>query len=556
MKFTHQGEVVVRVSLDPMVDDDPTQVMVRFAVSDTGIGITPEGQAGLFQSFSQVDTSSTRQYGGTGLGLAISKQLTEYMKGRIGVESEPGQGSTFWFTVRLARPHNPSRERMPLHPHLHGLRVCLVDDNATNREILGHYLQYWGRIPVSAESGARALEVLQDAQAAGTPCAAAILDFGMPHMDGLELARRIQANPDLAATPLILLTSFGQRGEVEAATEAGFAAYLTKPVRQQQLYECLMTVLGDPLSSGRLERARAKQPFGTRDVCNAVRGHRWVRILLAEDNPVNQEVAVLTLEQWGCRVDIASHGLEAVEAARRTRYHLILMDCQMPTMNGFAATAAIRRDEADEAIGEDRSTSTTQSPSPLAPHHTPIIALTAHAMEGDREECLAAGMDDYLTKPFTQDQVEALLIRWVPHWSDHEQALETDTLEGASSVQLHAAIDPTAWDRIRALQRPGRPDVLTRLLTQYLKDSRHLVDTMRIAVQQHDAGGVLDAAHCLTSSSGTLGAIRLAGICKELEMLGRTRSLTQAQDVFTKLENEYEAVCAAFSDHVEHQTAS
>jgi two-component system sensor histidine kinase/response regulator len=381
IKFTERGEVVVCARLE---EQGPAGTVVRCEVRDTGAGIPAEVQPRLFGSFTQADTSTTRKFGGTGLGLAISKRLVGLMGGEIGLTSEPGRGSTFRFTVPLAKgevaPPAPRRNEA-----LRGLRALVVDDNATNRMVLTRNLAGWGLRVAEASGGAEALAALRSAEEA---FALALLDFQMPEMDGLELARHIKADPALAGVRLIMLTSLGVRGQREQARAAGIDGYLVKPVRLSQLYDCLATVMAatEPLPSA---SARPAADSGRRPPPVA----HGPRVLLAEDNAVNQVVALRLLEKLGCCVDVVSNGREAVAAVARGEYALVFMDCQMPEMDGFEATAAIRQGE----TGSRR---------------VPIIALTASAMQGDREACLAAGMDDYLSKPLGLRDMERMLRRW------------------------------------------------------------------------------------------------------------------------------------------------
>jgi PAS domain S-box-containing protein len=381
IKFTERGEVVVWAGLD---EQGSAGAVVRCEVRDTGAGIPAEVQSRLFASFTQADSSTTRRFGGTGLGLAISKRLVGLMGGEIGLTSEPGRGSTFRFAVRLARgeaaPPAPRRSES-----LRGLRALVVDDNATNRTVLTRNLTSLGLRVAEAPGGAEALALLRSAE---EPFALALLDFQMPEMDGLELARQIKADPALAGVKLILLTSLGVRGQRELARVAGAEGYLVKPVRLSQLYNCLVTVMAaaEPMPPAPAKPAadwEGRLPL-------VVHG---LRVLLAEDNLVNQTLALRLLQKLGCRVDVVGNGREAVAAAARTDYAVVFMDCQMPEMDGYEATAAIRQGE----TGSRR---------------VPIIALTASAMQGDREACLAAGMDDYLTKPMGLRDMERMLRRW------------------------------------------------------------------------------------------------------------------------------------------------
>jgi PAS domain S-box-containing protein len=391
IKFTQYGEVVVRVSLD---SDSQDSCLLRFSVTDTGIGINPEVQSRLFQAFTQADGSTTRKYGGTGLGLAISKQLVELMGGQIGITSEPDKGSTFWFTARFDKQPLEAEVVQPNIFSLDKMRVLIVDDNATNRKILSHQLGSWGMLCEEADAGAIALEMIHSAVAQGRPYNLAVLDLMMPGMDGFELARAIKATANLAAMPLVLLTSFGHRGQGAVASEAGIAAYLTKPVRQGQLFDCLLNVMNRTANSTQTQSQPEKDSSKVfiKQTLEEKQTLSNQLILLAEDNIVNQKVAALQLQKLGYRADTVANGREALEALERIPYDLILMDCQMPEMDGYEATAEIRRRE-----GTSR--------------HTLIVAMTANSLEGDREKCIAAGMDDYISKPVKSAELGKVLTR-------------------------------------------------------------------------------------------------------------------------------------------------
>jgi len=376
IKFTEQGEVFLRVTLE---QESEQQTTVRFSVTDTGIGIPEDQQALLFESFSQGDTSITRKYGGTGLGLAISKQLAELMGGRMGVESEPGKGSTFWFTAALEKQPEDRKQEVVVPEDIRGHRILVVDDHATNRLVLRELLRSWDCRFAEAEDGEQALDMLHQALAEADPFRIALVDMQMPGMDGETLGRKIKADPDLRLTHLIMLTSVGKRGDAAHLKEVGFAAYLNKPVKKSHLYDCLVTVMGIPSSPSK-ERSI---PIITRHGLEEAKKRR-VRILVAEDNVVNQKVALRILEKLGYRADAVANGQEAVNALEKIPYDLVLMDVQMPEMDGFEATGVIR----DPA-------------SRVRNHDIPVIAMTAHAMKGDRERCIEAGMDDYVSKPVT-----------------------------------------------------------------------------------------------------------------------------------------------------------
>jgi signal transduction histidine kinase/DNA-binding response OmpR family regulator len=394
IKFTETGEVVVRVSIE---SETETHARVHFRVEDSGIGISPEAQGKLFQAFSQADGSTTRRYGGTGLGLAIAKQLVALMEGKMGVHSEPGKGSTFWFTAELEKQAGDARDAHPSHHNLVGVRVLVVDDNATNRLILRHQLDAWKMRVETAADGEEALGMLQTAAETGRPYHLALLDMQMPKMDGWALARTIQANPTLAGTPVIILTSFGQAFSLAELKAAGLEAYLVKPVKQSRLFDCVVSAMDKAVA----ENATFKLAVPASVVIYSEPSLpvEKVRILLAEDNIVNQKVAVAQLRKLGYRADPVASGLEVLETLKRLPYDLILMDCQMPEMDGYEATQAIRQWE--------------QSLEHPCPSNAPvyIIAMTAHAMQGAREKCLAVGMDDYLSKPVRASELQAALER-------------------------------------------------------------------------------------------------------------------------------------------------
>jgi PAS domain S-box-containing protein len=395
IKFTERGDVVLTVTVG--TDDGAGAagaLLVKFEVTDSGIGLMPGQQAKLFQPFIQADGSTTRKFGGTGLGLAICKKLVEMMGGQIGVNSTAGVGSTFWFTVRCVVRPEDVRQAAPSPASLQRCRMLIVDDHPLCRQTLEHQLRGKALACESAEGGVQALDVLRNAAERGEPFDLAILDLQMPDMDGLELARRIKAESPISPTRLILLTSLGRRGDAKAAQDAGIAAYLTKPIRQSQLYDCLSLVIAHS-SHAAAGTAQSPAPLITRHSLSEVQAQSRRRILIAEDNPVNQKVAVKMIEKLGYRVDVAGNGREAIEALERIPYAIVFMDCHMPEMDGFEATRAVRCREAGG-------------------RRTPIIAMTANAMQEDRQQCLAAGMDDFLSKPVAGKALAATLSRWLP----------------------------------------------------------------------------------------------------------------------------------------------
>ncbi len=378
IKFTEKGEVVVGVSLEPAPDDDNNGggVCLHFSVTDTGVGIPQEKLQAIFSPFEQADTSTTRQFGGTGLGLAISMQLIEMMRGRIWVDSELGRGSTFHFTARFGIGEAPSGEAVETKlGDLKDLPVLVVDDNRTNRRILKEMLKNWGMVPTVVEGAADALKALDQARNAGKPLALVVSDVNMPGMDGFELVERIKQSSLHREVPVILLTSASRTGDSARCRRLGVFAHLMKPVKQSSLLDAIATAVVGGLVADKL------RPQTDRDDDDAAGEQRILRVLLAEDNAVNQKFAVRVLQKRGHGVEVAGNGVEAVAAWEKESFDVVLMDVQMPEMDGFEATATIRRSEADSGT------------------RTPIVAMTAHAMKGDRERCLEAGMDGYVTKP-------------------------------------------------------------------------------------------------------------------------------------------------------------
>lgn len=410
IKFTERGEVVVAVNV---VDDSggmvdavqgvPSQTL-KFEVADTGVGIAEEQLEKLFQPFTQADGSNTRKYGGTGLGLAICQQLVGMMGGQMGVQSKVGEGSVFWFT--LSFPLQAGEDQPAPLPHiaLRERRALIVDDHLTNRRVLEQSLRKQGVICESATGGLHALKCLRAAAGHQHPFDVAILDMQMPEMDGLDLAHHIKSDPQISATRLVLLTSVGQRGDAKKAQDVGIAAYLTKPIRQSLLYECLSVVLGRA-SEAEVATVLAAPSIITRHTLSEAQTRSKPLVLVVDDNPVNQKVAANMLEKLGYRVNVATNGREAVESIARTAYALVFMDCQMPEMDGLEAASLVREQEQHR-----RQTGHARPP-------IPIVAMTANALHEDRERCLAVGMDDFISKPVTKKTLEVVLNRWLRH--DH-----------------------------------------------------------------------------------------------------------------------------------------
>ncbi|MGD0401493.1 MAG: response regulator [Syntrophobacteraceae bacterium] len=551
VKFTEHGEVFVRITT---LGKEQDHAHLCFEVRDTGIGIAPEVREHIFEAFSQADATTTRKYGGTGLGLGICKQLCEMMGGKIMVDSTLNKGSVFRFTVRLKIASHPLSPAVAGHHHPKDLRVLIVDDNATYRDILHRQVLSWGMRSGCAENGQNALEMLKKAASMGDPYDLVILDMMMPGMDGPELARTIKADSAISSVRLILLTSIGQDNDTETMHRHGISTYLVKPVRQSQLFNSITSVIA-PSSvkcspSTFAEVDKTKVAFGA-------------RVLVVEDNVVNQKVALYMLEDLGCSVEVASNGREALEAISKTPFDLVLMDCQMPEMNGYEATQIIREKEIQQIKH--------RSEPGLSIRRTPIIALTAYAMQGDHEQCLADGMDDYLSKPFNRDRLFAVLKRWLPSksttdipvhtiWEDQTEQDQSkacrlsdggnggSNLHGEGFLDRLSHLDHLNYETLASLRlrvREGQPSLLQQVIQLYMEDSPKLIETIRHSITLGDAAAMQRAAHSLKSTSGNLGAMMLAEMCKELETMGRAGTTDNAILLLPVLEDEYDRVCEA-----------
>ncbi len=513
LKFTDTGEISIRVKA---LDE---QGRVRFEVTDSGIGIAEDAQSHIFNAFSQADSFTTRKYGGTGLGLAICRQLATLMGGEIGLLSSVGRGSTFWLDVALepvAGLHSSDTgivlAQLP-RLNLTGLRALVVDDSANSREILEQYLTDWGVEVTVAEDAASGLQALTAAGATGFDLAR--LDDQMPIMGGLEMARLIRADARADGLRLILLNS---QDSVDNTAEAGrcFAAIVPKPLRRSQVFSSLSRAMtGGPGAAGSGVAMDAHAPKTPPPAPRPA----GPRVLVVEDNPVNREVAVGMLEALGCRIDVADNGWRAIEALNARVYDAVLMDCQMPVMDGLSATAEIPRREAGAGQGR-----------------VPIIALTANAMEGDRERCLAAGMDDFLSKPFTQQQLATLLQRWL--------SLRTLREPERREAQRLPLIDVGVLRNIAALPRPG---LLDSLIDLYLQHSPLLLAAVESAAAAMHANALTEAVHTLKSSTANLGGMRLAQAARECEALVREGGVAQAGPLVLRIRREYQEFCAALA---------
>lgn len=495
VKFTQDGEVVVRYAL---IDDNAETLRFRFEVTDTGVGIQEDSLSLIFDSFSQEDGSTSRRFGGTGLGLAICKQLTEMMGGEIGVESEQGKGSCFWFTLSLKKAGAGWFSRSVSH-RLANLNVLVVDDNMTNSNILVSYLSAFGVRADSATSGYAALKRL-DAVTQSTPFDVVIVDADVGDMSGRDAAQAIRANPKLQPVKIVLLnTAAGDLDEKEWR-EAGIDDCLPKPIRQSMLYESLLMLTAS--TGSYIARKVTREPDAS-DL-EPLSG----RVLLVEDNPVNQAVALGMLEELGCEAVVAINGREAIEYFAREDFDVILMDCEMPVMDGFTATAAIL----------DRGNET---------RNVPVIALTANAIDGDRERCIDAGMQDYLSKPISFEALHGMLSKWMP--VDRNDRGRDDP----------EAIDHASLNNIRKLRGVGGDKMLRRVVKLYLSTSSTVVEDLRSALSKGDAESVRQSAHALKSSSQNVGASALATLSQKLEAMGRSGELVNSETYLGELNKLY-----------------
>ena len=542
IKFTGQGEVAVDVSLAKLPEglsrksnSDPFGV--RFTVRDTGIGISEEALPRLFQAFSQADGSTTRKYGGTGLGLAISKQLVGLMGGDISVSTQVGQGTVFIFTLPLLPATQALPARASQASELAGRKLLIVEDNHTNREILHEYALSWDMSVDAVGSALSALNLLRDQDGAKAPYDLVIIDMKMAGMNGLELGKRIKADPGLAHIPLVMATSTLFLGEAAEAKKTGFAANLTKPIRKADLHQCLLSALEASSSSADLDSAPKQAPTPEAPAAFAA------RVLLAEDNPVNQEVAVEMLKGFGCAVDTANNGQEALQAVGKLAYDLVLMDCMMPEMDGYTATAEIRR----------------QQHAGLLPPF-PIIALTANAIEGDREKCLVAGMDDYLAKPFKAAALLRVIKSWVKepalastqaHGSTAPSAAVSaipataEDTAGSGAGAKPSAINNAALDTIRKLDPTGGNDFLKRIVGLYLDNAQKQVLALGQAWEQGDLDAIHSVSHTLKSGSNQVGAHALAELCREVENEARQQRYDSSGNMLSRIRQEFDNARAA-----------
>lgn len=565
IKFTNHGEVTVQVH---KLSENPKETILRFEVRDTGIGIPKEKQHLLFEPFTQIDASTTRQFGGTGLGLSIVRKLVERMGGTIAVSSTPGAGSTFWFTAKFAKQVDASKPASERYASLTDARILIVDDNPNSREILLRQVSNWGMEAMTASSAEEALRLMLSA-APTRPYQVAIIDVMMPEVDGIELGRRIKGEPSLAETGIIFISSVGARHDFAARLRGLEASgWLMKPVPQSVLYNSLMNVLAP--------RAEEKAVEGRAVARNGASAGRWqpakvlklpedrkLRALVAEDNPINQKLARLQLKKIGLDTDAVANGREAVDAVSRFSYDVVLMDCQMPELDGYDATREIRQGEGSK-------------------RHTKIIAMTAHALQGDREKCLEAGMDGYVSKPVEVETLSRVLAEVLSETAGDAAALASAAapakVDGASGNEATAktmppvpagskntsgrsdapapveAAKPRAMESTESLPidaeataglRQEGGNLLTELIDMFLTEAPKSLSQVDKALAQNDLKTVAFEAHRLRGSGASFGAKQMCELCQALEQAGKAGDLTRAQILARELEAECKRVCDA-----------
>lgn len=540
IKFTERGEVVVDISLDSAFSntkqngsENVNQIGVCFTVIDTGIGINHDIIPRLFQAFSQADGSTTRKYGGTGLGLAISKQLVELMGGtEIKVNSHLGKGSTFSFTLPLLIGNCIESQRSAKRDsELTGVRLLIVEDNATSRGILSAYTKSWGMLVDSVSSAQKALDSLHESTISHQAYDLVLIDMKMANMNGLELGQKIKANQDWNKIPLIMLTSTHYKGEADEARKTGFAVYKTKPIRKNDLYQCLVQANSLPTDDELLRSTDStsqdivKQP----DMQSALttQGH----LLLAEDNPVNQAVALGMLRKFGYTVDVVKNGLEAIDAVQHKTYDLVLMDCMMPEMDGYRATTEIRRQQSAGRL-----------------HHFPIIALTANAIEGDREKCLTTGMDDYLAKPIKAKDLVNIIELWLGNSKSIRSRNNLSELEQSNNQD---SIDPDALASIRSLEVDYGDELLKQVISTYLDNSSKLMQALEQAWSIGDLKAIRMTSHTLKSSSSQVGAHSLAELFRNVENEARNDIYDVSGQALVAIKQQFLQACKTLKSYLD-----
>ncbi len=527
VKFTKAGEVVVSVTAKQLTSNFSTSnYQIQFAVKDTGIGIAQEKIHRLFNPFTQVDASMTRQYGGTGLGLAISKRLSEIMNGTMWVESTVGEGSTFYFTIEAQLCQNSTLTNLDnIQPQMAGKRILVVDDNATNRKILTLQMEKWGIIVVAAADGLQALELI-DSKQSQEKFDLAIVDMRMPQMDGLTLASRIHSIPSYKQLPIVILSSVDRLTQQQLAAKSEFVAVLNKPIKQSQLYDtCVRILCGKQISvlpstspTSKLDLQLSKQ--------------LPLRILLVEDMPLNQKVALHMLQRLGYGADVANNGLEALSSLRRQDYDLVFMDVQMPEMDGLQATRSICKEW-------------------LPPKRPWIVAMTANAMQGDREECLNAGMNDYVSKPVRIEALMEIFHNYKNLQQSFNQDSDSTAVVKKEKLESNAlpVIDTQIFQELKQMAGDDGDGMIVELIDSYLEDATPKLEEIRRAINKYDADSLRNSAHALKSLSVTIGAVLLAQVSTKLEAIGRSGTTFGASSLVKNLDTEYQQLVKALQQY-------
>ena len=512
IKFTERGEVILRAEVMEKTD---THVRLKLSVQDTSIGISSDALGKVFEQFSQADNSTTRKYGGTGLGLTISKRLVEFMGGTIRLESELGRGTKFTIDLTLDAAVRKQAPPQISQAGLAGIHVLVVDDNETNLEILRRQLESLNMTVACAHGGERALKIMAEASAAGKKFDMAILDMQMPGMDGLELAGQIREQITLSGTRLVMLTSTYAPGSAEERERLGILRCVNKPIRKTELVNVICSVVGDSFDFLSLGKPATVAPALTDTI--------GCKVLLVEDNPVNQQVAKAILAKLGAIIDVANNGEVAVAMVDAKEYDLVLMDCQMPVMDGYQATAIIRQKQMDK------------------PRRLPIVALTANVVEGELDKCLAVGMDDYLTKPYTMDQLKQKLLRWsqhVPQVTGKSDAIDVEV--SVVEPKVEGAINREFLEQFREIDPNGGLGIIKQIMQVFLDTTPAIMGQIDQAFAAQDVDAMRRGAHSLKSSSANVGAQTLSEIFKQIETLGREGKLSEAIPLMTDMKQAYQ----------------
>ncbi|MDM8518310.1 response regulator [Desulfobacterales bacterium HSG16] len=526
VKFTHRGEVGIRADLE---EEDEKSVLIALSVSDTGIGIPADRLNILFSPFTQLDASTTRKYGGTGLGLAISRKLAELMGGKIDARSKQGEGSTFRFTGRFEKQAEKNRSEEEKKDNTFGENICnarvlVVDDHETNRLLAKTLLESWGCRYGEAVDGKSALFKLREAACADDPFCAALLDMHMPGMDGKTLGSHIKEDKTINETILIMVTSTGQRGDARSLSKIGFAGYLSKPVGQEQLYDCLVLAL-----QKRNKPAAGQRLITRHTIAESLK--QSMRILIVEDNPTNQEVAQSILKNFGYRTDTVTDGVKAIAALDTMHYDLIFMDCQMPEMDGYTATFNIRNAESEN-------------------RNIPIIAMTACVMKGDREKCIQAGMNDYIAKPITPEAVICALEKWLVRRSENScsEISFTRTSEIENTVKDYDK-NSGVFEKEMLLKRlMGDEKLVEKIIDGFMDDMPHQIVELKSAVEGKDCRAAGLKSHKIKGASANIGGLLLHRVSYDMEAAGKEQDIEKLKSLMPQLEEEFNRLKKAMTD--------